>query len=120
MDGDVLLGGLPGPDADSWFVNADVYPRANWPWRSREPGAAWERETTCDRSSSGWTTPTRRSRRAWWRRRWHWRWQRAGSSAETRWVAAEYVHTRVDNRGHVAGEDDDDDSFRLEIRWDIP
>ena len=119
-NGDVLLGGQPGPDADSWFVNADVYPRANWRVSAGafggrvgegndlrsfhlnvdEPHPAFPSGVV--EKSVGLRAGTR--------------WEFSGN----RWVAAEYAHVNADNRGHVAGADDASDGFRLEIRWEIP
>ena len=119
-NGDVLLGGAPGPDTDSWFVDVDVYPRANW---LVSLGAFGGRvgegnnvrgfnDNVDDRDppfpsgvveeSIGLRAGTR--------------WELAGN----RWISAEYAHVNADNRGHVSGNDDSSDGFRLEIRWDIP
>jgi hypothetical protein len=118
--GDVLLGGQPGPDADSWFVNADVYPRANWnvslgAFGTRigegndlrkfvlhvdDPNPAFP-SGVVDKSM-GLRAGTK--------------WELSGN----RWIAAEYAHVKADNRGHLAGNNDSSDGFRLEIRWEIP
>ncbi len=119
-NGDVLLGGVPGPDADTWLVNADVYPRANW---RVSVGAFGQRigegndlrlfqlhvddanpafPSGIVEKSIGLRAGTR--------------WELSGN----RWVAAEYAHVQADNRAHVAGADDSSDGFRLEIRWEIP
>jgi len=118
--GDVLLGGEPGPDADSWFVNADVYPRANWmvslgafggrvgegndlrPFHLNvdDPNPAFPSGVV--EKSIGVRVGSR--------------WEFSGN----RWVAAEYAHVNADNRGHQTGADDSSDGFKLEIRWEIP
>jgi len=119
-DGDVLLGGQPGPDADAWFVDADVYPRANWlvsagafggrigagndlrsfHLNADDPNPAFPSGVV--ESSLGIRVGTR--------------WEFSGN----RWVAAEYAHVGSDNRNHDAGTDDSSDGFKLEIRWEIP
>ena len=119
-NGDVLLGARPGPDADAWFVNADVYPRDNWrvsvgafggrvgegnDLRSfhlnvDDPNPAFPSGVV--EESVGLRAGTR--------------WEFSGN----RWVAAEYAHVNADNRAHVSGSDDSSDGFRLEIRWEIP
>jgi hypothetical protein len=123
-NGDVLLGGQPGPDADSWFVNADVYPRANWnvslgAFGTRigegndlgkfvlhvdDPHPAFP-SGVVDKSI-GLRAGTK--------------WELSGN----RWIAAEYAHVNARNRPvdgkNVAGNDDTSDGFRLEIRWEIP
>jgi hypothetical protein len=119
-NGDVLLGGAPGPDADSWFVNADVYPRGNWlvsagvfGGRVGEGNDVRAFQIHVDdrappfpsgvvEESVGFRALTR--------------WELDGN----RWISAEYAHIDADNRGHTAGADESTDAFRLEIRWDIP
>jgi len=119
-EGDVLLGGLPGPDADAWFLDAELYPRDNLQvvagvfarrvgegddLRAFEPGID-ERDPPYPSGVVEEILGVRLSAR----------WEFAGDS----WIAAEYAHQGADNLGHVQGADDDGDAFRLEIRWDIP
>ena len=118
--GDVLLGGSPGPDADAWFADATVYPRANWPVSAgvfggrigegndlrrfvlhvddpNPPFPSGIVETSLGlRASTRWELP------------------------RDRWIAAEYTHVNADNRGHVPGRDDSSGAFHVEIRWRIP
>jgi hypothetical protein len=119
-NGDVLLGGAPGPDADSWFVNADVYPKGNWlvsagvfGGRVGEGNDLRGFDVHTDDPTppfpSGVVEKNVGVRALT-------RWEFAGN----RWVAAEYMHVTADNRGHVSGNDGSSDGFRLEIRWDIP
>jgi hypothetical protein len=119
-NGDVLLGAPPGPDADAWFVNADVYPRANWRvsvgafgGRIGEGNDVRRFDVHTDDTSPPFPSgvvETDIGLRA------GTRWELGGN----RWIAAEYAHVSADNRGHVSGADDSSDGFRLEIRWDIP
>lgn len=119
-NGDVLLGGAPGPDADAWFVNADVYPLANWRvsagafgGRVGEGNDLRSFHLNVDDPNPAFPSgvvETSLGVRA------GARWEFSGN----RWVAAEYAHVKADNRAHVAGADDSSDGFRLEIRWEIP
>jgi hypothetical protein len=119
-DGDVLLGGAPGPDADSWFVIAGVFPRANWlvsagafggrvgegndlrPFRVHEDDVNPPFPSGVVEKGVGFQASTR--------------WEFHGNSS----LFAAYAHAQADNRGHVAGASDTGDAFRLAIVWDIP
>ena len=119
-NGDVLLGGAPGPDADSWFVNADTYPRANWRVSLGAFGTRIGEGNDLRKfvlhvddpnppfpsgvidKSIGVRVGTR--------------WELPGN----KWIEADYARVKADNRGHMAGADDSSDGFRLEIRWEIP
>ena len=119
-DGDVLLGGLPGPDADEWQVAADVYPRRNVAVTLSGAGRRVGEGNDLRAFDLGVDDPdppfpsgvVERTLGVALAARWEF----DGDS----WVSAAYAHTRVENRGRVAGDDGNDDSFRLEIRWDIP
>ncbi|MDH4036751.1 MAG: capsule assembly Wzi family protein [Candidatus Krumholzibacteria bacterium] len=118
--GDVLLGGVPGGDADAWRVAADVYPRANlrvslaaFGGRLGEGNPIRAFELGVDdpdppfpsgvvQKSLGFEVGAR--------------WELAGNS----WLEAAYAHASSDNRDHVEGADESTDAFRVEIRWDFP
>jgi hypothetical protein len=117
--GDVLLGGIPAPDADTWSIAAEVFPRphvavsagafgtrigegrdvrgfvlgddANPPF----PSGVVDETTGFDVGA---------------------RYEFRGDS----WMAFTYAHASAKNRGNAAGNDPVTDAFRLEIRWDIP
>jgi hypothetical protein len=118
--GDVLLGGDPGPDADEWGVAAAVYPRADLALtlsgagrRAGEGGDVRAFDLGVDPADPPFPSGVvERTIAVGLGARWEFK----GDS----WFAASYAHTRVENRAHAAGDDGDDDSFRLEIRWDIP
>jgi Capsule assembly protein Wzi len=119
-NGDVLLGGQPGPDADSWFVNADTYPRANWratlgafggrigdgnDLRSfhlhvDDPNPAFPAGVV--QKSIGLLVATR--------------YELSGNS----YIAGAYSHVKADNRARLAGNNDTSDGFKLEIGLEIP
>jgi hypothetical protein len=120
-NGDVLLGGAPGPDSDAWFLNADVYPRGNW---LVSAGVFGHRIGARNRDMSYFDvhvdpkdppfpsgvveeTIGLRMRT---------RWELPGN----RWIAADYARVQTDNLGNEAGVDDTSDAFRVEIRWDFP
>lgn len=118
--GDVLLGGEPGGDADAWRVDADVFPRPDlrvtagaFGIRAGEgnPLRAFERgvddptpafPSGVVETSLGFEVGAR--------------WELEGN----RWLEAVYTRVSQDNRGHVAGADQSANAFRVEIRWDIP
>lgn len=117
--GDVLLGGVPAPDAESWRVDAEAFPRANllvtagvFGARIGEgrDGIAFQPGDDKDPpfpsgvvdETIGFDLGAR--------------YELAGDS----WVLVSYAHASEKNRGNVAGNDVVTDSFRLEIRWDIP
>jgi len=118
--GDVLLGGLPGPDSDEWRADVSLYPRPNL---ALDLGALGRRvgegndlrafdlgiDSRDPDFPSGIVEETTAVIVGL-------RWELEGD----RHVSLAWAHAQVDNRGHVAGADDSDDSFRLEIRWDIP
>ena len=117
--GDVLLGGAPGPDADTWRLEAELFPRAQWavsagifgtrigegrdvrgfvPGDEKNPpfpSGVVDQTTGFDLGA---------------------RYELAGDS----WVAFTYAHAAAENRGNAAGNDPVTDAFRLEMRWDIP
>lgn len=117
--GDVLLGGVPGSDADTWRLDAEMFPRAQLAVtagvfgsrigegrdvRGFEPGddknppfpsGVVDQTTGFDLGA---------------------RYELAGDS----WVAFTYAHATAKNRGNAPGNDPVTDAFRLEIRWDIP
>jgi hypothetical protein len=119
-NGDVLLGGAPGPDTDSWFVNADVYPRPNWRLtlgtfggrigegndlrsfhlHTDDPNPAFPSGIV--EKSAGLLVATR--------------YELSGNS----FIIGAYSHVNADNRAHVAGSNDTSDGFRLEIGLEIP
>ncbi len=117
--GDVLLGGIPAPDADTWRIDAEVFPRANL---AVSAGAFGTRigegrdvrgfELGDDKDPpfpSGIVDETIGFD--------------VGARYEFRgdsWAAFTYAHASAKNRGNVAGSDPVTDAFRLEIRWDIP
>jgi hypothetical protein len=118
--GDVLLGGAPGGDADRWRLDAEVFPRPNLavavgafgqrlgegnPIRAFEPG----RDDPTPPFPSGVVEETLGFEIGA-------RWELDGN----RWIEAAYARASVDNRAHVAGDDDTTDAFRVEIHWDIP
>ncbi len=117
--GDVLLGGVPGPDADAWRLDAEAFPRANLALaagvfgtrigegrdlRGFDPG-----DDKNPPFPSGVVDETLGFDLGA-------RYEFAGDS----WVALSYAHASAQNRGNVAGDDPKTDAFRLEIRWDIP
>ncbi|HET6349082.1 MAG TPA: hypothetical protein VFH88_08365 [Candidatus Krumholzibacteria bacterium] len=118
--GDVLLGGSPGPDADSWFVTADVYPLPNWMLSAGVLGGRIGQGNDLrafdihvdDKNPPFPSGIVEKSLGVRLETRWEW--------SGNRWVAGQYAHVKADNRGHVSGADDSSDSFRLELRWDIP
>ncbi len=117
--GDVLLGGVPGPDADVWRIDAEAFPRAHV---AVSAGAFGTRigegrdlrgfQTGDDKNPpfpSGTVDETVGFD--------------VGARYELRgdsWIAVTYAHASATNRGNVAGSDPVTDAFRLEIRWDIP
>ncbi|HEU4929202.1 MAG TPA: hypothetical protein VFU38_05180, partial [Candidatus Krumholzibacteria bacterium] len=118
-EGDVLLGGIPGPDADTWRVDAELFPRANvavsagvFGVRMGEGRDLRGFEQGDDKNppfpsgtvdeTFGFDVGAR--------------YELHGDS----WIAATYAHGSAKNRGNVAGSDPVTDAFRLEIRWDIP
>lgn len=118
--GDVLLGGAPGPDTDSWFVDVDVYPRGNWlvsvgafGGRVGEGNIVRVLDPGVDPSNPPFPSGVVEEDIGF---RAGTRWEFAGN----RWIAGEYARVSADNRGHVVGADESTDAFRLEIRWDIP
>lgn len=119
-DGDVLLGGGPGPDADEWELTADVYPRDNFAVALSGAGRRVGEGNDVRAFDLGVDEPAppfpsgvvERTLGVALGARWEF-------EGDT-WIAASYAHTRVENRGRVAGDDGDGNSFRLEIRWDIP
>ena len=117
--GDVLLGGVPAPDADSWRLGAEVFPRAELAvaanvfgtrigegrdLRGFQPGGDKNPPFPSGvvDETIGFDLGAR--------------YELPGDS----WVAFTYAHASAKNRGNVAGNDPDTDAFRLEIRWDIP
>jgi hypothetical protein len=118
--GDVLLGAGPGPDGDAWFVDAALYPRANWRvslgvfgGRTGEGNDVRAFAFGVDDRNPPFPSgvvETDIGVRA------GTRWEFPGN----RWVALEYAHVSADDRGHVAGVNEATDAFRVEIRWDIP
>jgi hypothetical protein len=118
--GDVLLGGMPGPDADAWFLDAEVYPRASFKLsagvfarRVGEGNDVRAFDLGVDDPEPPFPSGVVEETLGF---RFGARWELQGN----RWIAARYEHVSADNRGHVAGDDDDGDAFQLEIRWDIP
>lgn len=118
-NGDVLLGGAPAPDADSWRLDAEVFPRANIAvaagvfgtrigegrdMRTYEPG-----DDKNPPFPSGVVDETIGFD-------FGARYEFGGDS----WIAFTYAHASATNRGNVAGNDPVTDAFRLEIRWDFP
>jgi hypothetical protein len=117
--GDVLLGGVPGPDADAWRIDAEVFPRANL----AVTAGAFGRRVGEGNDVRGFATGDERNPpfpsgvvetilgldlAA--------RWEFDGDS----WVAVTYLHATAENPGNLPVADDDTDAFRLEIRWDLP
>jgi hypothetical protein len=117
--GDVLLGGIPAPDAESWRVDVEVFPRPIFSVvagvfgarigegrdvRGFEPGDDKDPpfpsgvvDETIGFDFGG-------------------RYGLGGDSS----VSFLYAHASAKNRGNVAGDDPVTDAFRVEIRWDIP
>jgi predicted porin len=117
--GDVLLGGVPAPDAESWRIDAEVFLRANlgvsagvFGARIGEGRDVQPFEPGDDENPpfpSGVVDKTLGVNVGA-------QYEFAGDS----WVAVTYAHALATNRGNVAGDDPVTDAFRLEIRWDIP
>jgi hypothetical protein len=118
-DGDVLLGGFPAPDADTWRFDAELFPRPQVVLtagvfgarigqgrdvRSFQPGDDQNPPFPSGvvDETIGFDAGAR--------------YELAGDSR----VAFTYLHASAKNRGNVAGNDPVTDAFRLEIRWDIP
>ncbi len=118
-NGDVLLGGAPSPDADTWRLDAELFPRANLGVTVGIFGArvgegrdlrAFELGDDKDPAfPSGVVDETMGFDIGA-------RYEFSGNS----WAALTYAHASASNRGNVAGVDPATDAFRLEIRWDIP
>jgi hypothetical protein len=118
-EGDVLLGGAPSPDTDTWRLDVDVYPRAHlvlttgvFGRRAGEGRDLRAFQPGDDKNPPfpsgivdellGFNLGVK--------------YEVAGDS----WVALTYAHASETNRGNVAGDDPVTDAFRVEIRWDIP
>ncbi len=118
-NGDVLLGGIPEPDADTWRVDAEVFPRPHFAvtagafgtriGEGRDLRVFAPGDDKNPPFPSGIVDET------------------IGFDAGARyefkgdsWVAFTYAHASAKNRGNVSGADPVTDAFRLEIRWDIP
>ena len=118
--GDVLLGGVPGPDADTWRIDAEVFPRANVAlsagWFGARIGEGRDvrgfEQGVDDKNPpfpSGVVDETFGFD--------------VGARYELRgdsWIAATYAHASASNRSNISGNDPKTDAFRLELRWDIP
>jgi hypothetical protein len=118
--GDVLLGGLPGPDSDAWRLDAGVYPRANLAVTVGAFGGRVGEGNDLHAFVHGVDDPNppfpsgvvaRTTGVAL-----GVRWELDGDSR----VSLAYSHARADNRGNVAGHDQTSDAFRFELRWDVP
>ncbi len=117
--GDVLLGGVPAPDADAWRLAAEVFPRADLAitagafgtriGEGRDVRAFQPGDDANPSFPSGVVDETLGFNLGA-------RYELAGDS----WVALSYAHASATNRGNVSGDDPVTDAFRLEIRWDIP
>jgi hypothetical protein len=117
-EGDVVLGGAPGPDSDSWRVELEVFPRRNvvatgtvagtrrgegQDFRTHVPGEDPNPpfpipvvERTLDVSIALKYEFNR-----------------------NRYAVGEFGYRRVDDAGHVEGVDDSGSSFRLAVHWEL-
>jgi hypothetical protein len=119
-EGDVLLGGLPGGDADAWRLDADVFPRANlrvslalFGGRAGEGNPIRDFELGQDDAEPPFPSGVVQKTLGFGIGA---RWELDGNS----WLEAAYAHQSADNRTNLAGNDESTDAFRVEIRWDIP
>lgn len=118
--GDVLLGGLPGPDADAWLLDADLFPRPQLTVTLGVFGGRIGEGNDVRRFVQGVDDPTPTFPSGIVERRTGFelglRWELEGNSR----VSLRYAHASADNRGHVKGNDRSSDGFRFEVRWDVP
>jgi hypothetical protein len=117
-DGDVLLGGVPGPDSDHWRVEGAFYPRADLvltlglfserrgegnDLRPFQPG-----DPVNPKFPSGVVQRTR----GWLVRA---RWELPRNS----WIEGSYSRAHVSNLSHVPDLDETTDAFRVVVRVDF-
>ncbi len=118
--GDVLLGGEPGGDAESWRVDADVFPRPNLRVSATAYGMRLGAGNPIRDFVIGSDDPTPPFPSGVVQKSLGFgvgvRWELSGNS----WLEAAYAHESADNRENVAGQDESADFFRVEIRRDIP
>jgi hypothetical protein len=118
--GDVLLGGEPGGDADRWRVGAEVFPRGNLRVEAAAFGVRLGEGNPVRTFELGVDDPTPSFPSGVVQKTIGFeiaaRWELEGNS----WLEAAWSHQSADNRAHVSGDDETTDAFRVEIRWDFP
>ena len=119
-EGDVLLGGAPGGDADAWRVDAAVYPRPDLRVTAAAFGGRNGAGNPVRAFAHGTDDPTPPFPSGIVEESLAFelgaRWELEGN----RWLEAVYTRASADNRGHVSGNDPTSNAFRVEIRWDMP
>jgi len=117
-EGDVMLGGAPGPDMDQWRLSLAVYPRANIIVRGVALGEGRGEGNDLRPYQPGDPTDppfpsgvVQRTRAYGLGARWEF--------DRNMWIDGRWAYTDVHNIGNVSGADDDSHSFRLEVRFEF-
>jgi hypothetical protein len=117
-EGDVLLGGVPGPDSESWRVEGMFYPHetvilsgAVFSERLGEGNDVRAHQPDDPIDPPHPSGVVQRTRGIAVKARWE--------LPRNSWVEGSYTWARITNIGHVKGDDEDTDAFRLVIRLDF-
>lgn len=117
-EGDVVLGGDPGPDADTWRIEADVYPRPNtiatlaFYGEGRGEGNDLRQFVPGSDISPPFPSGVVQRTRGW-SLGLRWEFDR------NQWITGTYGRAHLSNLGHDVDRDQTEDAFRVEIHFEF-
>ena len=117
-EGDVLLGGEPGPDTAGWRIVGEVYPRENVVLRAlvfgerRGEGNDFRKHVPpADPNPSFPLGIVQRTIGFGGALRWEF--------DRNKWISGAYSRATIHNSGNISGNNGNADAFRIAIHWEI-